>query len=116
MGSRAGKRTQLLCQLYDPINTKLFSSDRNLKELMFLLQEQGMFLCKLVFFLHPCYLLSSSIDFRHCCWILGNERTLCNSESVWETLLLDAKIRQCFVNADEDKDLAKSILEVKKRV
>ena len=57
---------------------------------------------------------SSSIDFRHCLWILGNERTLSNSESVWEALVLDAKIRQCFFNADEDKDLAKSILEVKK--
>ncbi|XP_068331779.1 uncharacterized protein [Pyrus communis] len=51
---------------------------------------------------------------RHCLWILGNERTLSNSESVWKALVLDAKIRQCFFNADEDKDLAKSILEVKK--
>ncbi|XP_068331789.1 uncharacterized protein [Pyrus communis] len=51
---------------------------------------------------------------RHCLWILGNERTLSNSKSVWEALVLDAKIRQCFFNADEDKDLAKSILEVKK--
>ncbi|KAM1846609.1 hypothetical protein ACFX14_011002 [Malus domestica] len=51
---------------------------------------------------------------RHCLWILGNERTLSNSESVWEALVFDAKIRQCFFNADEDKDLAKSILEVKK--
>ncbi|PRQ41353.1 putative hydrolase [Rosa chinensis] len=52
---------------------------------------------------------------RHCLWILGNERTLCDSESVWEALVLDAKNRQCFFNADEDKDLAKAILEVKKQ-
>ncbi|KAG5240587.1 P-loop containing nucleoside triphosphate hydrolases superfamily [Salix suchowensis] len=51
---------------------------------------------------------------RHCLWILGNERTLSNSESIWEKLVHDAKERNCFFNADEDKDLAKSILEVKK--
>ncbi|KAM3753439.1 hypothetical protein ACB098_03G094400 [Castanea mollissima] len=51
---------------------------------------------------------------RHCLWILGNERTLVNSGSVWETLVHDAKNRQCFFYADEDKDLAKAILDVKK--
>ncbi|XP_024196530.1 uncharacterized protein LOC112199800 [Rosa chinensis] len=51
---------------------------------------------------------------RHCLWILGNERTLSDSESVWNALVLDAKSRRCFFNADEDKDLAKAILEVKK--
>ncbi|KAM1067711.1 hypothetical protein ACFX2J_022665 [Malus domestica] len=51
---------------------------------------------------------------RHCLWILGNERTLCGSESVWEALVLDAKSRQCFFNADADKDMAKAILEAKK--
>ncbi|XP_050375416.1 uncharacterized protein LOC126792936 [Argentina anserina] len=51
---------------------------------------------------------------RHCLWILGNERTLSDGESVWKALVLDAKCRQCFFNADEDKDLAKAILEVKK--
>ena len=56
------------------------------------------------------------MHFRHCLWILGNERTLVNSESVWETLVLDAKNRQCFFNADEDKDLAKAILDVKKEL
>ena len=54
------------------------------------------------------------MPFRHCLWILGNDRTLVNSESVWETLVLDAKNRQCFFYADEDKDLAKAILDVKK--
>ena len=56
------------------------------------------------------------MHFRHCLWILGNERTLVNSESVWKTLVLDAKNRQCFLNADEDKDLAKAILDVKKEL
>ena len=54
------------------------------------------------------------MPFRHCLWILGNERTLVNSGSIWETLVLDAKNRQCFFYADEDKDLAKAILDVKK--
>ncbi|KAI5351783.1 hypothetical protein L3X38_004674 [Prunus dulcis] len=51
---------------------------------------------------------------RHCLWILGNERTLSDRESVWKDLVLDAKRRQCFFNADEDKDLTGVILEVKK--
>ncbi|KAL6295349.1 hypothetical protein ACE6H2_003491 [Prunus campanulata] len=51
---------------------------------------------------------------RHCLWILGNERTLRDSKSVWKALVLDAKRRLCFFKADEDKDLAKAILEVKK--
>ncbi|KAK9275807.1 hypothetical protein L1049_023077 [Liquidambar formosana] len=49
---------------------------------------------------------------RHCLWILGNAWTLANSESVWEKLVRDAKDRNCFFNADDDKDLAKAILEV----
>ncbi|KAK1553169.1 hypothetical protein Q3G72_030003 [Acer saccharum] len=53
---------------------------------------------------------------RHCLWILGNDRTLTRSESVWESLVRDAKERQCFFNADDDKDLAKAILEVKKEL
>ncbi|KAF2320974.1 hypothetical protein GH714_032328 [Hevea brasiliensis] len=51
---------------------------------------------------------------RHCLWILGNERTLTNSESIWKELVCDAKNRHCFFSADEDKQLAKIILEVKK--
>jgi hypothetical protein len=57
--------------------------------------------------------LAHVLPFRHCLWILGNERTLCNSKSVWEALVLDAKNRQCFFNADEDKDLTKAIVDVK---
>ncbi|KAE8038056.1 hypothetical protein FH972_010602 [Carpinus fangiana] len=53
---------------------------------------------------------------RHCLWILGNGRTLLYSKSVWEALVLDAKNRQCFFNADKDKDLKKAILDVKKEL
>lgn len=35
--------------------------------------------------------------------------TLNNSGSVWTELVIDAKKRGCFYNADEDKDLAKAI-------
>ena len=51
---------------------------------------------------------------RHCLWILGNEKTLSNSDSIWEELILNAKDRQCFFNADEDKDLQTVIMEAKK--
>ncbi|XP_060669556.1 uncharacterized protein LOC132800264 isoform X1 [Ziziphus jujuba] len=51
---------------------------------------------------------------RHCLWILGSERTLDGSQTIWADLVLDAKKRNCFFNADDDKDLAKAILEVKK--
>lgn len=53
---------------------------------------------------------------RHCLWILGNERTLTRSESVWEDLVNDAKARGCFFNADDDKEFAKAILETKKEL
>ncbi|TXG56681.1 hypothetical protein EZV62_017994 [Acer yangbiense] len=53
---------------------------------------------------------------RHCLWILGSERTLTRSESVWESLVRDAKDRRCFFNADEDNNLAKAILQVKKEL
>ncbi|XP_028104168.1 uncharacterized protein LOC114303236 [Camellia sinensis] len=53
---------------------------------------------------------------RHCLWILGNETMLSNSGSVWDELISDAKVRQCFFNADEHKDFEKVILEVKKEL
>ncbi|XP_030958959.1 uncharacterized protein LOC115980900 [Quercus lobata] len=53
---------------------------------------------------------------RHCLWILGNETTLLNSQSVWKSIVCDAKDRQCFYNADEDENLAKFMLEVKKEL
>ncbi|KAK2432084.1 P-loop containing nucleoside triphosphate hydrolase superfamily protein [Trifolium repens] len=53
---------------------------------------------------------------RHNLWILGNEKTLVSLDNVWKDLVLDAKKRQCFFDADEDKDLAKSILDAKKEL
>ncbi|XP_059650771.1 uncharacterized protein LOC132296602 [Cornus florida] len=53
---------------------------------------------------------------RHCLWVLGNEKTLSKSRSVWTELVQDAKYRQCFFNADEDRDMAKTILNVKKEL
>ncbi|KAG7997202.1 hypothetical protein I3843_01G200400 [Carya illinoinensis] len=46
---------------------------------------------------------------RHCLWIVGNGATLNNSGTVWTELVIDAKRRGCFYNADEDKSLAKAI-------
>ncbi|KAG6620178.1 hypothetical protein I3842_Q076300 [Carya illinoinensis] len=47
---------------------------------------------------------------RHCLWILGNGVTLLNSNSIWKKLVLDAKERECFHNADEDKSLSQAII------
>ncbi|KAM1012040.1 hypothetical protein ACFX2C_047316 [Malus domestica] len=46
---------------------------------------------------------------RYCLWILGSASTLVNSDSIWTKLVLDAKGRNCFHNADEDKNLAQAI-------
>ncbi|GMI87573.1 hypothetical protein HRI_002426600, partial [Hibiscus trionum] len=51
---------------------------------------------------------------RHCLWILGDGKTLAERESVWQALVLDAKSRNCFFDADEDKGLAKAIFHAKK--
>ncbi|RZC62630.1 hypothetical protein C5167_024386 [Papaver somniferum] len=50
---------------------------------------------------------------RHCLWILGDERTLLNSETCWSALVNDSKVRRCFFRACEDKEIAKAILEAK---
>ncbi|KAG6411831.1 hypothetical protein SASPL_129915 [Salvia splendens] len=47
---------------------------------------------------------------------IRNERTLCKSDSVWEEIVSDAKNRRCFFNADEDSDIGKTIIEVKKEL
>lgn len=47
---------------------------------------------------------------------MGDERTLANSQSVWGPIVVDAKNRKCFYNADSDKDLAKAITEIKKEL
>ncbi|XVE85512.1 hypothetical protein DITRI_Ditri17bG0096600 [Diplodiscus trichospermus] len=51
---------------------------------------------------------------RHSLWIVGNGRTLAKNESVWQALVHDAKTRHCFFDADDDKELAKAILDAKK--
>ncbi|KAI6690181.1 hypothetical protein NL676_027009 [Syzygium grande] len=38
---------------------------------------------------------------RYSLWILGNERTLMGSKSVWEALVHDAKSRGCFFSIDD---------------
>uniref|UniRef100_A0A7N2LJF0 Uncharacterized protein n=1 Tax=Quercus lobata TaxID=97700 RepID=A0A7N2LJF0_QUELO len=46
---------------------------------------------------------------RHCLWILGDEATLIKRCTIWKDLVIDAKKRGCFYNADEDKSLAQAI-------
>nr|XP_043619819.1 uncharacterized protein LOC122591622 [Erigeron canadensis] len=53
---------------------------------------------------------------RHCLWILGNERTLVKSESVWGELVCDARNRHCFFDADADSFLKMTIISVKKEL
>ncbi|KAK9063833.1 hypothetical protein SSX86_017705 [Deinandra increscens subsp. villosa] len=53
---------------------------------------------------------------RHCLWILGNERTLSNSESVWKELVCDARNRHCLFDADADECLKTSIIDTKKEL
>ncbi|KAM4102400.1 hypothetical protein ACB094_05G219800 [Castanea mollissima] len=46
---------------------------------------------------------------RHCLWILGNEATLTKRCTIWKELVINAKKRRCFYNANEDKGLAQVI-------
>ncbi|KAG5534411.1 hypothetical protein RHGRI_022511 [Rhododendron griersonianum] len=46
---------------------------------------------------------------RHCLWIVGNGATLITSGSVWKELVVDAKARGCFYDANDDKDLAQAV-------
>ncbi|KAJ1385984.1 hypothetical protein SESBI_41185 [Sesbania bispinosa] len=39
-----------------------------------------------------------------------------HDNNVWKALILDVKNRKCFFNADEDKKLAKAILDAKKEM
>lgn len=41
---------------------------------------------------------------------MGNGVTLGNSDSVWERMVIDAKARGFFYNADEDECLAQAII------
>lgn len=47
---------------------------------------------------------------------MGNERTLCKSDSVWAALVVDAKDRGCFFNADEICDVREIIMHVNKEL
>ncbi|GKB20192.1 UvrD-like helicase, ATP-binding domain, P-loop containing nucleoside triphosphate hydrolase, partial [Tanacetum coccineum] len=52
----------------------------------------------------------------HCLWILGNERTLTNSESVWKELVCDARNHHCLFDDDADECLKTTIIAVKKEL
>nr|GEX09051.1 UvrD-like helicase, ATP-binding domain, P-loop containing nucleoside triphosphate hydrolase [Tanacetum cinerariifolium] len=53
---------------------------------------------------------------RHCLWILGNERTLTNSESIWKELVCDARNRHCLFDADADDCLKMTIIAAMKEL
>ncbi|GKA56640.1 UvrD-like helicase, ATP-binding domain, P-loop containing nucleoside triphosphate hydrolase [Tanacetum coccineum] len=53
---------------------------------------------------------------RHCLWILGNERTLTNSESVRKELVCDARNRHCLFDADADECLKMTIIAAMKEL
>uniref|UniRef100_A0A0E0DHM3 UvrD-like helicase ATP-binding domain-containing protein n=1 Tax=Oryza meridionalis TaxID=40149 RepID=A0A0E0DHM3_9ORYZ len=50
---------------------------------------------------------------RYCLWILGNATTLSRSDSIWADLVRDAKDRQCFFNANSDKDISRVLAKHK---
>ncbi|KAF6174660.1 hypothetical protein GIB67_006312 [Kingdonia uniflora] len=49
---------------------------------------------------------------RYSLWIVGSGSTLTNSGSVWKKLVLDAKNRGCFYNAEEDQRLCNAIIDI----
>ncbi|OWM65612.1 uncharacterized protein LOC116201312 [Punica granatum] len=51
---------------------------------------------------------------RHAIWILGNERTMRASSTVWEALVYDAMDRGLFFDAYDDEGLAKAMLEAER--
>nr|GEV15151.1 UvrD-like helicase, ATP-binding domain, P-loop containing nucleoside triphosphate hydrolase [Tanacetum cinerariifolium] len=52
----------------------------------------------------------------HYLWILGNERTLTNSESIWKELVCDAMSRNCLFDADADECLKMTIIATNKEL
>lgn len=50
---------------------------------------------------------------RYSLWVLGSETTLSTGDSVWRKLICDAKRRNCFHNAGDDKSLAQAIEDAK---
>ncbi|KAJ0968897.1 hypothetical protein J5N97_021774 [Dioscorea zingiberensis] len=47
---------------------------------------------------------------RHCLWVLGNAPTLTKNRTIWKKLVRDAKKRDCFFNAKEDKGIMDAII------
>ncbi|KAL2921521.1 putative ATP-dependent helicase C29A10.10c [Bienertia sinuspersici] len=50
---------------------------------------------------------------RYCLWIVGNETTLTESGSIWKNLVIDAKKRGCFYNADGNSMIRRSALRLR---
>ncbi|KAL6608064.1 hypothetical protein ACP70R_041127 [Stipagrostis hirtigluma subsp. patula] len=50
---------------------------------------------------------------RHCLWALGNVNTLSRSDTIWATVVHDAKERECLFNATDDEELAKFVFNAK---
>ncbi|KAI3972267.1 hypothetical protein MKW92_039788 [Papaver armeniacum] len=48
---------------------------------------------------------------RYCLWILGDGKALMKNNSVWRKIVLDAKGRRCYFNAEDDKRLSKVIID-----
>ncbi|MCL7022016.1 hypothetical protein MKW94_017917, partial [Papaver nudicaule] len=48
---------------------------------------------------------------RNYLWILGNGRTLMDSDSVWSKLVRGAKDRGCYFNVNDDKMLSEVVIE-----
>ncbi|GJR10991.1 UvrD-like helicase, ATP-binding domain, P-loop containing nucleoside triphosphate hydrolase [Tanacetum coccineum] len=53
---------------------------------------------------------------RHCLWILGNERTVTDSECIWKEVVSDARKRHCLFDADADECLKMTIIKAKKEL
>ncbi|PWA76942.1 uvrD-like Helicase, ATP-binding domain, P-loop containing nucleoside triphosphate hydrolase [Artemisia annua] len=53
---------------------------------------------------------------RHCLWILGNERTLTTSESIWKDVVCDARNRHCLFDADADERLKMIVIAAMKEL
>ncbi|MCL7026179.1 hypothetical protein MKW94_009660 [Papaver nudicaule] len=48
---------------------------------------------------------------RYCLWILGNGRTLMDSDSIWSNLVRGAKDRGCYFNVDDNKMLSRVAID-----
>ncbi|CAM0903209.1 unnamed protein product [Alopecurus aequalis] len=48
---------------------------------------------------------------KHCLWIVGNGMTLSKSKSVWQKIVNDARDRDCYFDASEDKDLSNAVVK-----